>query len=567
MSVTRRPASLLFAIVVTLLAISLIGVPAALGQEATVEITQEPVVNTQVPTAPPPDATSTPAPTALPTQTPAPEQTAVVTPEQTAAVTPETTVEITPEVTEPPTQSPTEEPIAVATEEATNAAPQFGVNSICTPQGIAFVITNNGPDMTEAAAYALLTDTSASTDPIDEPSDEPTAEPEVEPTADPIVIDDEAGLEPSEEVVVDEAPTDIPNETPVDELTDVPVEAPAPEIERTPFLLLAGESLTIPAGFGAPQLQLGDVVYAAESDCALPVPVLSVSAVCSAENGVEFTLINSGGPMETELAYMLTSDDAEPVEGVFLLDENEEMLIAGGFGAPVFTSGELTGAIEEPCLAPAEIRGVIWNDANGDGVRDDGEPGLPDVSVTLTDPAGFVLSAASAADGTYLFAMLPTSSYTVAVDTTTLSSDFALTFPTGSDAASVTLDAVQGMTYDADFGFAGAPTASVSGIIWLETTNFGVRDDGEMGVAGLIVELVDAWGSVIDSAPVDVLTGAYTFSDVMAGSYTVRLAQETLFTPNGITFNSDADLNYETPITLTTGQALPGVDFGVVGTF
>ena len=72
---------------------------------------------------------------------------------------------------------------------------------------------------------------------------------------------------------------------------------------------------------------------------------------------------------------------------------------------------------------------------------------------------------------------------------------------------------------------------------------------------------------VVAVAPVDAATGTYVFTAVLAGEYTVRLDQATLFTPNGVTYNSDSTFDYETHITLTTDQALTDINFGLVGTY
>jgi hypothetical protein len=468
---------------------------------------------------------------------------------------PETTLEATEPVI-PPTPETTEEPVVVTTEEPTaeptEPASPLSVEFVCTEQGSVFIITNNGPDMAEAAAYLLVFDT-----PVLEPvlPDETDGQPALEPTEAPteVALLDEGG-DAEEQPLVGEEPTEEPT----------PALEPAPE--GTPFQLLSGEQLIVDAGYGMPSLQIGDTVYEAEGGCALTAPDLSVSAVCIFETGVAFTLVNSGGPMEAEQAYTLTSDD-EPVTGAFLLATGEALVIEAGYGSPHFASEDLIAAPEEACIAPAEIRGVVWNDLNSDGVRDDDEPGLPGVTVVMTDTAGFSQSFESGAEGTYWFGLLPIATYTLSVDISTLPSpDLILSYPLEGDGTTM-LETVAGEVVTADFGVAGQPTASVSGMVWLETGNFGVFDAGEMGVPAAVVELVDQTGTVVATAPVDLLTGGYTFSGVLAGDYVVQLAQDTLFTPNFITFDSDGDFDYQAPVTLITGQALTDVNFGVVGTF
>jgi hypothetical protein len=495
-----------------------------------------------------------------PPATPAPEQTPPVLPETTVEAT-EPVTPPTPETTEAPTLPPTDAPVIVTTEEPTaeptEPASPLAVEFVCTEQGSVFIITNNGPDMAEAAAYFLVFDAPAIVPVVtDTPDDAPAIEPTEVPADEPVA--DETG-DAEEQLPASEEPTDVPVEE--------PTPAPEPAAEGTLFQLLAGEQLIVDAGYGAPSLHIGDTVYEAEGGCALAAPALSVSAVCVFETGVEFTLVNNGGPMEAEQLYSIDSDDDEPLTGAFTLGAGEALVLEAGYGSPIFASEDLTAMPEEACVAPAEIRGVVWNDLNGDGLRSDDEPGLPGVTVVMTDAVGFSQSFESGAEGEYWFGLLPIATYSLSIDMTTLPTpDFALSYPVDGDGATV-LETIAGEVVTADFGVTGLPTASLSGLVWLETGNFGVFDAGETGVPAAVVELVDHTGTVVATAPVDLLTGGYTFSGVLAGDYVVRLAQDTLFTPNFITFDSDGDYDYQAPVTLVTGQALTDVNFGVVGTF
>jgi len=549
------------AVFLVLLLLFTTGLSVGHAQEATENPAPTPEATqpvTEIPATQPPEQTAEPG-----TATPLPEVTSEATePVPTATPLPE----VTSEATEPP---PTATPLPEVTSEATEqpaptdtpAASPFTVEPICLETGPAFVITNTGPDMTEPAFYTLegvepvLPETTP--EPSDEvPADLPTDVPVEQPTEVPA-----------------EQPTDAPAEQPADAPVDEPAAdvietpTPEPEVDAPPsvevgFMLAAGESLTVSGGTS---LRIGEDVYAADPECQA-TPVLTVTAVCEFETGVAFTIENSGGPMSAELPYTISAIDPE-LTGVFQLGANESISIEAGYGSPVFTSGELTSTLDEPCYEPATITGVIWDDLDLDGARGEIEPGLANITVTLTDPAGFALSAVTAEDGSYSFEMLPAATYIVGVDTTTLPPDYVLTAPADAAEAAVTLDVILDLDYTADFGFAAQPTASISGTVWLETGNFGVRDGSEMGVNGAMVELLDETGTLIASVPVDAATGAYSFAELFSGDYTVRLAQATLFTPIGVTWDFDGDLNFETAITLEAGQALVGADFGIAGTF
>jgi len=103
--------------------------------------------------------------------------------------------------------------------------------------------------------------------------------------------------------------------------------------------------------------------------------------------------------------------------------------------------------------------------------------------------------------------------------------------------------------------------------VWLELTNWGIRDSEDLALVTAQVELIDNTGAIVATAAVDAETGVYAFTGLRAGDYLVRLIESSLFAPYGITYNADSDVNLETPVTLTHGQIVDGVDFGVVGTY
>jgi hypothetical protein len=68
-------------------------------------------------------------------------------------------------------------------------------------------------------------------------------------------------------------------------------------------------------------------------------------------------------------------------------------------------------------LLPAgQIGNFVWNDLNGNGVQDSGEPGIAGQTVTLNGPGG-TQTTTTDANGNYLFTGLSAGSYTVTVGT------------------------------------------------------------------------------------------------------------------------------------------------------
>ncbi|UOQ59814.1 carboxypeptidase regulatory-like domain-containing protein [Leucobacter rhizosphaerae] len=72
-------------------------------------------------------------------------------------------------------------------------------------------------------------------------------------------------------------------------------------------------------------------------------------------------------------------------------------------------------------VVDASISGVVWEDANADGVRDASETLIGDATVRLLDASGAeIATAQTGADGSYTFPALHSGDYTVVVDTSTL---------------------------------------------------------------------------------------------------------------------------------------------------
>lgn len=201
------------------------------------------------------------------------------------------------------------------------------------------------------------------------------------------------------------------------------------------------------------------------------------------------------------------------------------IVIDPGQAATGYLFGELANAI---------IRGTVYLDRDDDGAQGGTEPGIPGVTVTIegAGPDGVFgtpddlqpVTLITDADGVYSYGGGVTGQNYRIVETQ----------PTGladgrentSNSITVTNLPSAGASGN-DFG---ERAASLSGHVWLDTDNDGVRDAGEAGIAGVSVSLpagtVDALGNPVADAITD-STGAYRFDDLLAGTYTVtqQLAQ------------------------------------------
>lgn len=86
----------------------------------------------------------------------------------------------------------------------------------------------------------------------------------------------------------------------------------------------------------------------------------------------------------------------------------------------VLTTGESNLTYDAGYYIPTSIGNFVWNDQDGDGVQDSGEPGIGGVTVTLTGTDGqgnpVSLTTTTAPDGSYLFPNLVPGTYKLTFD-------------------------------------------------------------------------------------------------------------------------------------------------------
>ncbi len=231
-----------------------------------------------------------------------------------------------------------------------------------------------------------------------------------------------------------------------------------------------------------------------------------------------------------------------------------------------------------------QIGDLVWEDLDGDGIQDPGEPGLGGVNVTLLDCAGNeVTMTTSDANGAYLFDGLFSGQYRLRFDTPMglVSSPARQGTNRGKDSDP---DPVTGETFclsmaegqsrrGIDAGLIRQPvgTGQIGDFVWHDSNGSGIQNPGEPGLEGVTVRLQSCGGVVLATTQTDA-SGQYGFSHLAAGSYKVEFQ-----TPAGFVFSpqrqgnnrgKDSDPDPATGLTfclsMPEGKARLGIDVGMI---
>jgi len=236
-------------------------------------------------------------------------------------------------------------------------------------------------------------------------------------------------------------------------------------------------------------------------------------------------------------------------------------------GVPCTPDGTVLAEISNPAdedsaqvRALASVGDRVWNDLNGNGLQDSGEPGIKAVKVTLTLPDNSTLVVLTDADGKYIFSNLVPGTYTVTIDGATLPANVRQSFEqdsTKNGATAVVLHDGSVVT-NIDFGY--YIPASVGDRVWDDTNGDGVQDPGEPGMANVKVILTLTDGATL--VKITDANGNYLFTDLVPGSYTISIDSSTLPINAHPSYELDGSQNGSVAITLISGDTIKNIDFG-----
>ncbi len=181
-------------------------------------------------------------------------------------------------------------------------------------------------------------------------------------------------------------------------------------------------------------------------------------------------------------------------------------------------------------LLPAVISGRVYVHQDNNCMYDVGEPLLPGVTVHLRDASGNIIATTTTDEqGEYRFEGLLPGIYHVneiqpdgyldgcdqigSAGGTLSSPDAIVNIPIASGTTGV------------DYNFGEVAPASISGWVYVDTNNDGVRAVGEMGIAGVTLVLLDGTGAPTGRTTVTNANGYYKFDALYPGEYRVAETQ------------------------------------------
>ncbi len=185
-------------------------------------------------------------------------------------------------------------------------------------------------------------------------------------------------------------------------------------------------------------------------------------------------------------------------------------------------------------LPPAALSGYVFVDANLNGTRDSGEAGIANVQIVLEGTtylgSSVNLTTATAASGFYQFQNLLPGTYEIRETQPGNYLDGA--DRVGSQGGSSSNDRLYNLpvnpgTNGIDNNFGELAPASLSGYVYVDGNDNGIKDTGEAGLAGVSVALggTDYLGNPVAAAATTAADGSYNFRNLLPGTYSVTETQ------------------------------------------
>ncbi|NNF33167.1 MAG: hypothetical protein HKN68_03615, partial [Saprospiraceae bacterium] len=181
------------------------------------------------------------------------------------------------------------------------------------------------------------------------------------------------------------------------------------------------------------------------------------------------------------------------------------------------------------------INGTVWEDYDGDGMRESSEDVISGLEVRLKDAVGNLIeTTTTAGNGTYMFMDLPDGDYYVEFDI--INNEL----PTLSNAVDDTVDSdvtetnglgttdtytISGGLPIPNVGYGYYFPLSIGDKVWRDINGNGLFDGGEPGVNNIVVRLFKDGGEEVASTTTSIQigqAGTYIFDNVVPGNYYLK---------------------------------------------
>ncbi|MBI3647889.1 MAG: S8 family serine peptidase, partial [Actinobacteria bacterium] len=279
----------------------------------------------------------------------------------------------------------------------------------------------------------------------------------------------------------------------------------------------------------------------------------TVSASCAGCNGSGNVTYTGGGTSTNSTGQYSVSGFQYASSGPATITVTAS---APGYTAGTGSSGTVTCSNNGNCspspvardltLTPANnasIAGTVYNDLNGNGSLDGGEVGISGVTVTLSGTSSGTTT--TDGSGAFAFSALAAGTYNV---TYTVPANFV---NTGTRPISGIVVA-SGATVTGKNFFAQQRDGSISGTVYNDLNGNGSLDGGEVGISGVTITLTGGTPSVGTLTTTTNGSGAYSFSSLQAGSYSIDYTP-----PSGFVNTGTKPLS----ATLSAGGSVTGKNF------
>ena len=265
--------------------------------------------------------------------------------------------------------------------------------------------------------------------------------------------------------------------------------------------------------------------------------------------------------------------------------DSQDSDITGSFGVGTtdlisIASGDTISTIGAGFNLALTIGNFVWEDINGDGRQQEGEPGIEDVKVTITSANSTAKSVSTDPNGFYSFPGLPAGNYEIEFSPL---EGYTPTVPNkaGDEIDSdlipnetILLSFSEGGIIDSiDAGFYRAST--IGDFVWEDLNNDGLQDELEPGIKAVTLNLIDE-NDVIIQTTVSDFKGEYKFENIAPGSYHIQMQPDAQFYPTefeiggGLSDDIDSDVFVQDdkfvsgPIEIVSNTTNVSLDFGFV---